>query len=601
MPNVYDAVWVLLLKSINNESYTITEVMKLQSTIASIVSTNSLQRTTQLYTLLNDSFSGLFKQLLPTFQKLPPQNIFSSFLQLVDSLEPMHRLLNTLFISISNQIKSLRMRSFNTYPTAAGVYFNALRKNLYLPLIDILEENVSQRMLYIWSDYVENTKHVLDHLSKYYQIVWKMCLAGSFESEENYKDQEINRYISTLFKHYSQSNDSIVLFEEIFHSTIHKDLLNEVQHLVYSKLYPKKNLATNTSLFIDYFFTKPITSTLIFNSFKVLGSESELRVALRDHFQTKLKAQEKDFIGTYESLKKHINTHYIKNEEIMSDLKSSANILLSKGFGVKALSTSIIAHADNDVLYELYMLTELRDYLHRSILSSIGASLVEGKTIPQSFFAKLTTATSTSLLYHARKMISDANESKELSKRFMNSSVYSQLHSQINVNVLIATNHVWPLTFSHVNPINEIRPIVVLFVGFYHSRNPKRVIHFLHQHTIFQIQFETCSGVHTLNHYQAAALLLANQGKLTKEELSKYTGNKDESNASKRDDSNAIKAKIVRVMKKVKKASKQQIISLTQSDEFKIDDQSIQPYLDELASKEYLEFSSTDNVYEYIP
>ncbi|EDR25301.1 hypothetical protein EDI_165630 [Entamoeba dispar SAW760] len=636
---LFNTIWTILLKSINGESPSISEVMKINSMVSEIISHQTTDRVCQLYELLDKSLQEFFVKVLKTFESFSPNKILASYLTFVQTLSHLRKMMKTLLYPIYITIPMIRSQKFSSFPTPEQIFLNGLRNYFYTPLVSQLDPNINKEMDYYILSNTELSKKAELKLTQFYTSLWDMASCSSYISQEDNKTQEILKYCTFVLNHFNNLENNFVVIHHYCEKTVPLSVREDVEKVLYAKVFDQDSLEKFTSTFIQHFTSNFEQVQTTYHASKTIGLSTKFDEVLKEFLENDFKEkEEKQIVVNYLYWKKFIQTHYPEVSDFNSNLKNVLNNLLSKGFGVKTVAAELMKDDKTNVAMELYKICEIKDSIHTSLISFIGVALVNGKTIPHQFLQSINPSTGGSFIYRTKRMIADSKESSELSRQFMETTYYQCLHTSMQVNVLIGTNHIWPLTFVSVPPLEALKPIIVMFVGFYHKKYIKRMLRFLHKSSIYNIQFNGCNGIHTLNHNQAVALIMASEGNLTEEEFKNKvvggegvisflkkmnlidTNNKiipiqEDINISThkviskqkikeelliKDTSLAIQSKIVRTMKRAKSATKKQIISMIQSDDLVIDSKIIQPYLDEMVIKEYLEYDSNKDIYTYI-
>ncbi|EKE38572.1 hypothetical protein ENUP19_0085G0072 [Entamoeba nuttalli] len=636
---LFNTIWTILLKSINGESPSISEVMKINSMVSEIISHQTTERVCQLYELLDKSLQEFFAKVLKTFESFSPNKILVSYLTFIQTLSHLRKMMKIVLYPIYITIPMIRSQKFSSFPTPEQVFLNGLRNYFYTPLVGQLDPNINKEMDYYTSSNTELSKKAELKLTQFYTNLWDMASCSSYINQEDNKTQEILKYCTFVLNHFNNLENNFVVIYHYCEKTVPLSVREEVEKVLYTKIFGQEPLEKFTSIFIHHFTSNFEYTQTIYRASKTIGLSSKFDEVLKEFLVNDFKEkEEKQIIVNYVYWKNFIQVHYPEVTDFNNSLKNVLNNLLSKGFGVKTVAVELMKDNETSVAMELYNICEIKDSIHTSLISFIGVALVNGKEVPHKFLQSVSPSTGGSFIYRTKRMIADSKESSELSHQFMKTTYYQCLHTSMKINVLIATNHIWPLTFVSVPPLEALKPIIVMFVGFYHKKYVKRMLRFLHKSSIYNIQFNGCKGIHTLNHSQAVALIMASEGNLTEDEFKNKviggegvisflkkmnlidTNNKiipiqEDVNVSThkviskqkikeesiiKDTSLAIQAKIVRTMKKAKSATKKQIIFMIQSDDLVVDAKLIQPYLDEMVIKEYLEYDSNKDIYNYI-
>ncbi|ELP87088.1 hypothetical protein EIN_495430 [Entamoeba invadens IP1] len=635
---LYDQIWSVLLKSLTGENPSIELILRLNSAMSTVLSTNITGRVLQLYKLLETSFTEFFKKVLEQFLKLDTKKVLPSYVRLIQKFDPFFIVMKQIFYNLNRVIPLVQEQYFKQFPTPKELFLSVFRADFYTPLKPQLEVQISKAVGRLSSLDVHVKEKAENVLNIYYKFYWVMVNVSGYKKYSSEFKEAVSTYTALVVSHFKEQKTWAHDLIQFVDNTLIDDVRERVEKSVFGAFFNESNADQHVALFVNSFKDDVKIARALIRCFTTLNLQSHLLVELKNVFEKLLQKDEKSIVNTYSTIKAFIKENYPTNDEIFQCLKSAANVLLSKGFGVKEISIEVMGNEESALAFELYELCEIKDQMHTSLLSYIGVALVNGKGVPQHFLSKLKGTSSSQFIHRTAKMLEDSKKSDDLSKEFMNTQYYKCLIFKPEVHVLVVTHHVWPISYVNVLPLDALRPAIVMFVGFYHKKFERTVLRFLHKSSVYQIQFEGSKGIYTLNHTQAVALILATEGMLTKENINlkvpqsdgvidllvklgvldvkhqivqidkdtnisgiKIPKKKEEDEKKEmKDNTLAIMAHVVKLLKKEKKCAKKVLITDIQATGLATETKIIQPVLDELVMKDYLEYKQNEDVYEYI-
>ena len=676
---IYNQIWVILLEAFDGNKSNISEILKLNQAISTIISHHSLIRVNQLYELLTNSLIEFFDDLKTSFNEIPSNKLYGSYLSLTKSIETMVKMINVIFYPIYSIMPMLRLQSFKDFPTPSQLYYYLFKKHFFNSLKDKLNDSLEKEFKKFMMRKFEQRIPIENKLKIYYDMYWKMVMSNNYIVEENENEKEIEDYINIVLKYNKEPIAKISLVIDFLDVTCDQSIREEVEKKLFTIIYGtivKRKSGENslhTSLELKESMTEEEKQKLeeeekerqkqiemdeknvsmfstsfekefefvkhTFEANKVIGKERMYTDKLKIIFKEYIEKQENKIIDFYIQIGQFLQKNYNGIDEFDQALKSSCNSLLSMGFGTNIICQQMLDTTSplNSVAYELYNLCELKESLRTTLLNHISVELVNSEKVTDKLLEQPVIKNDTSIQMKVKKMIRDKEESQKISENFMKSKYYQCLNSSLKVNVLIATQHVWPLTHTSIPVLECLKPTIVMFVGFYHRYHPQTMIKFLHKHSTYEILFEGSKETYTVNHMQAMIMIDAVEGKLNIEEMKKiipttekiieylkenqvmndqnqiiptnnhidislmrFVKKQDEKKQIVQQSKFFYEAKLVKIMKRIKTASKSHLMECLKAEVGNFDMKMVNETLVSLINKDYLEYSSENDMYEYL-
>ena len=86
---IFNQIWIHLLESFDGKKPNIKEILQINHVISTIISHHSYIRVNQLYEMLTQSLVDFFDELKSSFDDIPANKLYGSYLSLIQSVECM--------------------------------------------------------------------------------------------------------------------------------------------------------------------------------------------------------------------------------------------------------------------------------------------------------------------------------------------------------------------------------------------------------------------------------------------------------------------------------------------------------------------------------